>query len=153
MGAYDTPLTPEQLALYQKALGELKPKGRDVSADQEDYDLQGLYAQKGAKGLAELQRGHGVDTFKKPNHPTFSEESQYSTTDNPGGHWGELSFVPSPQQMQRTPIADTRQYFKEAEPGYAVVSPPVDEVALAAIQERKRKEVEDFAKALSYQRR
>ncbi len=48
----------------------------------EDYDLRGAYA----AGQTRDGRGHMTDQFKKPNHPTFSNESQYAEHGTPG-HW------------------------------------------------------------------
>lgn len=48
-----------------------------------DYDLQGAF-------LAGVQRdtvtGHMPDTYKKPNHPTFSNQSQYAV-----GKWAKYA--------------------------------------------------------------
>lgn len=51
----------------------------------EDYDNQGAYK----AGISrDPKTGHMPDTFKKPGHPTFSDESQYKEYGNPG-HWGD----------------------------------------------------------------
>jgi hypothetical protein len=57
-----------------------------------DYDLRGAY-------LANMQRaenGHMGDQFKKPNHPTFSDQSQYAVGDQRArmGYWVGDTFVP-----------------------------------------------------------
>lgn len=41
--------------------------------------------------------GHFPDTYKMPNHTTFSNESIYSVPENPGGHWQGEKFIPSKQ--------------------------------------------------------
>jgi hypothetical protein len=57
----------------------------------QDYDFRGAYK----AGLTpDPQTGHWPDTFKKPNHPTFSSESIYSTKQNPGGKWSNDVFIP-----------------------------------------------------------
>ena len=48
---------------------------------------------------------HGPDTYKYPNHMTFSDESMYSTPEHMGGHWTELKngkwqFQPSQWNIQ-----------------------------------------------------
>lgn len=55
-----------------------------------DYDLRGAYAE----GIDRDSRGHLPDTYKKPNHETFSDESAYAPYGEPG-HWvGEHYFPP-----------------------------------------------------------
>lgn len=55
----------------------------------EDYDLRGAFAE----GLDRDRRGHLPDTYKKPNHETFSNESQYAPHGNPG-RWEGDRFIP-----------------------------------------------------------
>jgi hypothetical protein len=61
-----------------------------------DYDLRGLWKSGGGFGAD----AHATDQFKKPNHPTFSIESQYNGVPRPdggvfqGGHWLGEQFVP-----------------------------------------------------------
>lgn len=49
-------------------------QGRDVSADEQDYDLEGYF--NTLKATPVDGAGHLPDTFKKPNHPTFSDQSE-----------------------------------------------------------------------------
>lgn len=59
-----------------------------------------------------------TDEFKKPNHPTFSNESIYNGVDGKyGGVWGENSFTPSQWNLQNMPAAQMQQYFAENESG------------------------------------
>jgi len=116
---YDTHLTPEQEAAFQNWARLVGRQG-----DTQDYDLRGAW-------LANIQangNGHFPDTYKKPNHPTFSDESQYSTSDAPGGHWvddgsGKYVFWASPANMQNMPIPRLQEYFDRVEPGNSVVFP------------------------------
>lgn len=62
-----------------------------------DYDIQGAYL----AGVQPGADGHMPDTFKKPNHPTFSNESQYSTPQTPGGSWKGEQFTPPTQQTPK----------------------------------------------------
>ncbi len=59
-----------------------------------DYDHRGFFNANETRGA----NGHGTDKFKKPNHPTFSNESQYATGDNAqfAGSWGpgEENYLP-----------------------------------------------------------
>lgn len=56
----------------------------------EDYDLQGAYE----AGIVPSANQHFPDTFKKPNHPTFSIESKYWKPGLPAGRWEGETFIP-----------------------------------------------------------
>ena len=76
---YNTKLTDEEEAQYQAWAKKIGHE-RDVY----DYDLRGAWK----AGAAQAENGHFPDTFKKPNHHTFSEESQYADGKrNIGGRW------------------------------------------------------------------
>jgi hypothetical protein len=64
-----------------------------------DYDLRGAF-QSGLK--PDSKTGHWPDTFKKPNHPTFSDESLFAV-DYPdiAGHWEGDVFVPPIQRKRK----------------------------------------------------
>ncbi len=69
----------------------------------QDYDLRGAF-QAGIK--PDPKTGHWPDTFKLPNHPTFSDESKYAKYGNPG-HWNGDTFVPAKPLTQAE--ADTKE--------------------------------------------
>lgn len=107
-------------------------RGRDMAADLHDYDLRGFF--KEGQGL-EGTEGHFTDKYKKPNHPTFSDESQYHGAPNPaggkleGGRWeGDdetgWKFIPS-ASMAATPEkqAALKRYFQKNEPDAVLVMP------------------------------
>lgn len=75
-GAFETKLTPDEEEKFQDWKTKNAPKDSGV-----DYDLRGAF-KSGAQPAA---NGHWPDTFKKPNHPTFSNQSKYATADAP--HW------------------------------------------------------------------
>ena len=80
MPYYDTPIPNEQLYAYTQWLKEQGQNAqRPVGLDQQDYDIQGMFMDRGT-----FNRGHGLDTYKKPNHPTFSDESKYHGTPDIG---------------------------------------------------------------------
>lgn len=81
---FDTTLTPEQETRFQAWKAKNAPKDSG-----QDYDLRGAYL-AGVKPAAD---GHWPDTFKKPNHPTFSDQSRYARYGNPG-HWEGTKYVP-----------------------------------------------------------
>ena len=126
MSGYDTPLPPEQMAAYQSWKAKLPTDLQNTG----DYDLQGAFlAQMKSDG-----RDHMGDQFKKPNHMTFSDGSQYATPQAPGGNWVDLqkpnAFQPgqnqwmfwgSPTTSRYHTMNDMNQYFQQAEPGSSFV--------------------------------
>jgi hypothetical protein len=77
LGPYDTKLSPSEETKFQSWKQKNAPN--DSGAD---YDLRGAYK----AGLSPAaSNGHWSDLYKKPNHPTFSNESMYATPDAP--HW------------------------------------------------------------------
>lgn len=97
---------------------------RNVAGDTYDYDLRGWYQQNGAQ---DLTGAHLTDEFKKPNHPTFSDQSQYSGVGGmQGGQWaqqpnGSYSFTPGSTNVYSVP--ELQDYFKKVEPGNQLVVP------------------------------
>lgn len=78
-GPYETELSPEQEGQYQ----QWKSKLPTALQYEGDYDLRGAYLdnltpQPGGDG-----KPHLGDKFKKPNHRSFSRESQYATDQAP----------------------------------------------------------------------
>jgi hypothetical protein len=96
---YETALTAAEERKFQEWKSQNAPK--DSGAD---YDLRGAY--KG--GAQPAENGHWPDTWKKPNHPTFSNESMYATGADAAkaGSWGGAhhdQFSPSAFQ---TPVTE-----------------------------------------------
>lgn len=120
MDTYDTKLTPAEEAAFQAWKQQYAPRDTGV-----DYDLRGAFK---ADVKPEAERGHLPDTFKKPNHPTFSDQSQYSKGDTIGGQWlekdGKTAFVPSEHNLKQTPPDKLREYFNRVEPDVILVLPP-----------------------------
>jgi len=120
---YTTKLTPDEQVRFKQWVAEQSIKrGRNVAQDSADYDLQGQF-----KANPGADVGHMPDTFKKPNHPTFSDESQYSGAPGAykGGHWEGQSFAPSVDMLKNghEPLA-LKQYMDEAEPNVTLKLPP-----------------------------
>lgn len=95
---FNTPLAPAQRRPFQDWAAR---KGYIPQAEANDYDLQGAYL----AGVRQADNGHLTDQFKKPNHPTFSEQSQYSGVNTfdgrptpRGGRWD----VPQPLEQALT---------------------------------------------------
>jgi hypothetical protein len=120
---YNTRLSADQEKAYQ-AWGkqQAETQGRNPANDVYDYDMRGFWnAAQGNPQFAE--NGHAGDTYKKPNHPTFSTFSQYHGQDgfeggqwsqNPGGSW---NFAPGSGNFHFRNLNDLRDYFNRAEPG------------------------------------
>lgn len=88
-------------------------EGRDVSQDEKDYDLQGYYNTLKA---TPVEGGHLPDTFKKPNHPTFSDQSQsHIPVIQQGGSWEGNSFTPSELNVKNMGRSNLQSYFNEVE--------------------------------------
>lgn len=91
-----------------------------------DYDLEGAY-KAGIK--PDSKGGHFPDTFKKTNHPTFSNESKYSTPETPGGTWGvdaKGSNTFTPSQWMASDVnrmSSLQKYFSEREPNATLILP------------------------------
>lgn len=101
---YETELTSGAEAAFRRKYGD---------ADTSDYDLRGAHAE----GVTDRQPyvldadsngvsfpGHLPDTYKKPSHETFSEESQYARFGRPGRWDGDRFIAPD-----RGPIAESNR--------------------------------------------
>lgn len=112
---YNTQLTPEEEREFQ-AWAKAEGRERDVF----NYDLRGAWKELKSGTMSEDARGHLGDKYKKPNHPTFSNQSIYSTKENQGGHWsvenGQDVFVPG-RELFAAEANYLQQYFAEREPG------------------------------------
>lgn len=96
-----------------------------------DYDMEGWRKETGLDSLPEGQ--HYPDTYKLPNHMTFSDESKYSTPETPGGHWeeyekGKWNFTPSKFNLEQHPLEEMKDYFKNVEGPDARLVPNIEDV-------------------------
>lgn len=122
---YNTALSPQDEQAFQQWTQDQSAKtGRNVAGDSYDYDLRGWYQQNGPQ---DLTGAHLTDEFKKPNHPTFSDQSRYNGVNGmQGGQWqqqqgGTYSFTPGPTNVFSVP--ELQDYFKKVEPGNQLVVP------------------------------
>jgi hypothetical protein len=119
---FNTPLSPEDEEKFQEWLVKKSAAlGRDVSLDIGDYDVRG-----GRPWEEEDvdERGHGSDRHKKPNHPTFSNESIYHGKNGfEGGHWGDGTFTAGKSNLDYYGEEHLRRYMKEVEPGVKLIIP------------------------------
>lgn len=95
-----------------------------------DYDLRGYWKEYGTLNPT-AANGHLTDTYKQPNHITFSNESKYNNSANAGGVWqqlpnGSYTFTPSSFNLQMHSPEEYASYFETYEPGNQVILPRGD---------------------------
>lgn len=103
-----TQLTPIQELLYRAWMANVGQTGingqnvNDATMTGGDYDYRGFFKKYGPVNVASGDQ-HFPDTFKLPNHPTFSIESQYATGPYAryAGMWHGDTFLPSPHQKDK----------------------------------------------------
>ena len=138
--AYNTSLTPQEEGQFQAWLSqESSKRGRDLSMDMIDYDVKGSWKSGDYKNVD--GRGHGTDKWKKPSHPTFSDQSVYHGADgNEGGKWveegGKYSFTPGNGKIW-SPAA-LQLYDKVAEPDVELRTNNPDQAYSAAWSEANK---------------
>lgn len=94
---FNTKLSPKEEASFKTWKAHYAPKD---SGD--DYDLRGAFK----AGLTpDTKTGHWPDTFKKPNHPTFSDQSGYAQYGTPG-RWEGEKFIPAAKPAQAGLLTD-----------------------------------------------
>lgn len=118
---YNTPLEPDEAENFKGwANQQSQLVGRNVMDDLHDYDLQGWWKDNPD---TDLSGAHLVDTYKKPNHPTFSDQSQYhGVNGNSGGTWEQhddrtWTFAPGKTNYDNHPVNRLQDYFSRVEPG------------------------------------
>lgn len=84
---FNTVLSPKNEETFKAWKEKFAPKDSGM-----DYDLRGAF-KAGLK--PDAKTGHWPDTFKKPNHPTFSDQSKYAKFGKPG-RWEGETFIPAP---------------------------------------------------------
>lgn len=127
---FNTQLTPEEeLKFIKWVTKESKKSKRDILMDLGAYDVRGYWKSNDWKITDPSGRGHGPDTWKKPNHPTFSNESIYHGTILPngeraiGGTWGENTFTPGRTNLKYHGLGGLTKYFEQIEPETKIVIP------------------------------
>ncbi len=124
---YNTPIPPARQAEFQQwIVDQMKATGRNPLGDRYDYDVNGYFL----SGAGKDARGHGTDQFKKPNHPTFSNESQYHGHEgNYGGQWITTPqgtfYEASPLNIRLHGPDRLKQYFQQTEPETQLLIPPL----------------------------
>lgn len=109
--ALATKLNPTEETEYQKWKTKNAPNDTES-----DYDLKGAFK----AGLNPAENGHFPDTYKLPSHPTFSDESKYSTKDTSGGHWEKTkegwNFTPSATNLKYHSREEIQDYLNHSDP-------------------------------------
>lgn len=112
----------------------LKTVPEDKRGDK-DYDLEAAYNNLPYDQMRRYAESdaHLPDTYKKPNHMTFSNESQYSNSLQPGGEWSDdeisipntptYTYKASPTNMQYHTKEEMQNYFNTYEKGNRVEFP------------------------------
>lgn len=122
---FETKLNPQEEQVFSGWKAKYAPKDSG-----EDYDLRGAFK----AGLTpDPQTGHWPDTFKKPNHPTFSDQSKYAQFGNPGYWVNSKTGKPDPQGDKYVPPPPPKDF--DEIPGYkeAVESQALFAQAMAPI--------------------
>ncbi len=133
-GRYNTPIPTAKQAAFDKWVADrTKATGKNPLGDRYDYDVNGYFL----SGAATDARGHGTDQFKKPNHPTFSNESQYHGADgNYGGQWITTPtgtfYEASPLNIRLHGADKLKQYFQQVEPETQLLIPPLSPQAIGS---------------------
>lgn len=130
---YNTALAPQE----EKQFQEWATKNNRLR-DTYDYDMRGAWKDGASQG----GNGHFSDKFKKPNHPTFSDQSQYNGVDGyQGGKWGQAdgrdTFAPSESNLKNMSQAELERYFAKVEPNAMLqISAPAKKLKLSDIQQQ-----------------
>jgi hypothetical protein len=96
---------PVQPVVYQKDKPSFKDFVKTANPDymSDDYDLEAAYKnlpEKNMKAWAkDPEKNHLPDTYKKPNHPTFSKESVYYKPGMEAGTWSNDVYIPNRGQI------------------------------------------------------
>ena len=102
-------------------------KANNKLNDVYDYDIRGAWKALQSGKMSPDERGHLGDFYKKPNHPTFSDQSIYHGVDgNVGGSWadngqGGYVFKVPPTSMWKP--EQLQEYFKKYEPDSILMLP------------------------------
>lgn len=101
---FNTPIPNNMLSKYKDWYNKLPKNLQETN----DYDLQGAFLDNQV-----THSNHLTDKFKKPNHPTFSNESIYSKS-NSSGKWKDNMFIIPNRNINR--LEEIRKYLKGSDP-------------------------------------
>lgn len=124
---YTTKLNPKEefeFRQWYKKLADKKGLNPDYDAEEHYYDYRGFWKNEDRDAiLNEDPNVHFIDKYKKPGHPTFSNESIYSKGNTIGGDWvqdknGNWLFNHSEYTKQYK--NRTKDYLKGSGEGYII---------------------------------
>lgn len=123
---FNTVLSPDEEPKFQAWKATLPPTMAKDSGF--DYDYRGAF--KAGLTPDPTQDFHLPDTFKKPNHPTFSDQSQYAAImPERAGKWDGKTYVPHAKPVVATskPPSDTAEsLLADVRGPENPVAPPAD---------------------------
>lgn len=130
---FETKLTPEEEQQFQQWKQKYAPNDSG-----QDYDLRGAFK----AGLTpDPQTGHWPDTFKKPNHPTFSNQSMYaSQRPDLAGTWQGDQYV-NPQPKPQT-AGELIRGLRAIQQKYDIAAPGIESGEKALESEAAQREKE-----------
>lgn len=124
---YTTKLNPKEefeFRQWYKKLADKKGLNPSFDAEEHYYDYRGFWKNEDQYGiLNDNSDAHFTDRYKKPGHPTFSNESIYSKGNTIGGNWvqdknGNWLFNHSEYTKQYK--NKTKDYLKGTGEGYII---------------------------------
>lgn len=107
---WNTLVPKDKVKAYRAYLQRYHKDDREA----ETYDIKGAFL----AGEKPDEYGHMTDRYKKPNHPTFSTDSQYHGRDGEeGGTWDDKSrtFMPGKSNTKYRKPEDLKKFFAWAE--------------------------------------
>lgn len=107
--SFNTPLTGDEEVAFQEWKKVNAPYDSGL-----DYDLRGAF-KEGI--LPDPTTKHWPDTFKKPNHPTFSDQSKYAPYGKPGRWEGETFIPANSNQAKQKPTGLNLGILEKLGPG------------------------------------
>ena len=119
---YNTGLNPNEFKEFYSWAKNKYGSHDNILREMGSYDIQGAWkAIKNKEIDFDPVTGHLPDTYKKPNHITFSNESKYSNPQTPGGQWNSIDnkwqFRPSKTTIQTYGKPTLQKYLQENESG------------------------------------
>ena len=124
---YNTPIPADKQNNFNNWVSNSIAKtGKSPLNDRYDYDVNGFFL----SGAGKDSNGHSTDLYKKPNHPTFSNESMYHGKDGyQGGSWitqgGKTFYQPSTTNILLHGRDNLHKYFSSTEPDIQLLMPPM----------------------------
>lgn len=124
---FNTPLSINEMNEFYDWAKSKYGNEDEILRQMGSYDLQGAWrAMKSGQIKEDPATGHLPDTYKKPNHITFSNESIYSNEKTPGGQWsqtdGKWQYAPSEYTKKLHGEKAIQSYFQKYEPDSILIN-------------------------------